>query len=102
MKQAAMRTSVITAMPPVQLCEFRSELLTSHLNRVCKQMKSVLLFYFRQVMVTVVFFRVGVSVISLEQKINEKKGEGFPNVGWCMITTASKKSHPNTSKLSGA
>ena len=67
---------------PAQFCEFRSEILTSYLNRMCTQTESLLffVFFFTKIMATFVFFRVFISVISLERKKKEKKA-GFMSVG---------------------
>ena len=46
-------------------------------------------------MAAFVFFRIVVSVVSLEKKSKTKKGS-FPIVGWYMINTVSKNRIPGT------
>ena len=59
---------------PPQFCEFQSEKSTSLLNRVCKQTEDSP-FFPRKVMAAFVFFRIGLSTLSIEQRKKEKKGE---------------------------
>ena len=72
-----MRASGIIAMPCYFFLSFRSEFLTSYLNRTYKQTEGLPFFFsfFQTTYVTFVFSRIVVSIISLEQN---KVGTGFP------------------------
>ena len=80
------------------------EILTSYLNCMCKRRHSLpllaLLFFFRQVTVVFVFFRLVVSVVSLEQK-KRKRGRGGLSIfglGWLVHQKHPwRRAHPNTS-----
>ena len=70
---------------------------------MCKLTESLpyLFIHVSQVMVTFVFFRIALSVISLQQ--NERKERGTLSICWSMHDNIKlgPKSHPNTKKLAG-
>ena len=81
-----------------QFCEFRSEIVTSYLNRMCAQMGSLpfVIFFLRQVMVAFVCFRIIVSVMSLGQKKGGKIKGRLP-ICWLVYDQhLVKKSHVQT------
>ena len=53
---------------PLNFGTFDLKIITSFLNRMCKQTESLPLFFFRQIMVAFVFLRIVVSVSSLKQR----------------------------------
>ena len=53
---------------PAQFCEFRSETLNNLIFKPHVQTKGRLAFCFERVMATFVFFRISLSVISLDKK----------------------------------
>ena len=94
------RTGRITAMPRSILCEFLSEILNRHLNRIAGMQtngKPGHLF-FRQVSVALVFCLIAASSIHLEQK--EKEWFGL-SICWLMWKPC-KKFLSKYSRLSGA
>ena len=65
---------------PTQFCEFRSEILTSYLNRMCTQTESLRFFFFfflTKMMATFVFFGSLYRSYLSNEKRKEKKKQPF-------------------------
>ena len=88
---------------PAQFWKFRSEINLVVEPHMCKLTESLpyLFIHVSQVMVTFIFFRIALSVISLQQ--NERKERGTLSICWSMHDNIKlgPKSHPNTKKLAG-
>ena len=87
-------------MPPAQFYGFRSEILASYLDRMCKQTESRPFFLEDKLWSLLYFFGwLFRSYLSDEKK--ERKKVGFQFVGWCMINIVSEN-YTQTCKVDGA